>query len=239
MSMEILILIKLLAAHFLADFCFQSPSLVKKKREGNHRFHLLHACIHAMLAYVFLGDWKLWYVPLTIGVSHYVIDVWKSRREESLTDFIIDQLLHLSVLILLWLTITKQFVTGWDTIKEALNNQTIWIYITGFIFILKPTSIFISVATKKWGDDREAEDNHSLKNAGQWIGYLERILVLVFMCLSVYETIGFILAAKSIFRFGELKEASDLKKTEYIMIGTFLSFTITILDGLIIRCLVR
>lgn len=55
------------------------------------------------------------------------------------------------------------------------------------------------------------------------------------MCIGVYEAIGFILAAKSIFRFGELKEAADIKKTEYIMIGTLLSFTIAIIDGLVIQ----
>jgi hypothetical protein len=36
--------------------------------------------------------------------------------------------------------------------------------------------------------------------------------------------IGFLIAAKSILRFGEIKEASQRKTAEYIIIGTFLSF---------------
>ena len=40
------------------------------------------------------------------------------------------------------------------------------------------------------------------------------------------------LAAKSIFRFGDLKENKDIRLTEYILIGTLLSFGIGILTGM-------
>ncbi|RZK66384.1 MAG: DUF3307 domain-containing protein, partial [Pedobacter sp.] len=36
------------------------------------------------------------------------------------------------------------------------------------------------------------------------------------------------LAAKSIFRFGDLKDAHDIKLTEYVLIGTLLSFSIAV-----------
>jgi len=39
------------------------------------------------------------------------------------------------------------------------------------------------------------------------------------------------LAAKSIFRFGDLKEAKDRKLTEYVLVGTLLSFGIALLVG--------
>jgi hypothetical protein len=41
------------------------------------------------------------------------------------------------------------------------------------------------------------------------------------------------LAAKSIFRFGDLKESKDRKLTEYVLIGTLLSFGIAIAVGMI------
>ena len=43
--------------------------------------------------------------------------------------------------------------------------------------------------------------------------------------------VGFLLAAKSVFRFGDLKEKNDHKMTEYVMIGTLLSVTITLFIG--------
>lgn len=70
-----------------------------------------------------------------------------------------------------------------------------------------------------------------LPNAGKWIGYLERILILTFIFTDSIEGVGFLLAAKSVFRFGELNRAKDIKTTEYVLIGTFTSFTIAILLG--------
>ena len=70
-----------------------------------------------------------------------------------------------------------------------------------------------------------------LPNAGKWIGYLERILILTFIFTGNIEGVGFLLAAKSVFRFGELNRAKDIKTTEYVLIGTFASFTISIMLG--------
>jgi len=41
-----------------------------------------------------------------------------------------------------------------------------------------------------------------------------------------------LIAAKSVFRFGDLSRAKDRKLTEYILIGTFLSFGLAIAIGL-------
>lgn len=233
--MAYLVLIKLIFAHLLVDFCFQPTSFVQKKREGKQIFQILHALMHALLAYLLVGYWQAWYIPLLIGVTHYGIDLWKSKQKETIAYFIIDQLLHLVVIIFLWLFVTKQVAIAWEEVKGLFENQAFWVYLGSFILILKPTSIFLSVATKKWEEGRGKD---GLTNAGQWIGYLERTLILIFICISVYEAIGFILAAKSIYRFGELKDASDIKKTEYIMIGTFLSFTVAIIVGMLMKSLI-
>jgi hypothetical protein len=46
-----------------------------------------------------------------------------------------------------------------------------------------------------------------------------------------------LLAAKSIFRFGDLKESKDVKLTEYILIGTLLSFGLGILCAMVYNIL--
>ena len=51
------------------------------------------------------------------------------------------------------------------------------------------------------------------------------------MLVGCMEGIGFLLTAKSVFRFGELTKAKEVKITEYVMIGTLSSFTIAILLG--------
>ena len=40
-----------------------------------------------------------------------------------------------------------------------------------------------------------------------------------------------LLPAKSVFRFGDLNRTKDIKVAEYVLIGTFVSFTIAIVIG--------
>ena len=59
---------------------------------------------------------------------------------------------------------------------------------------------------------------------------LEPLFVYTFVkLLSLYS---FLLAAKFVFRFGVLSRAKDRKLTEYILIGTLISFGLAILAAL-------
>lgn len=72
-------------------------------------------------------------------------------------------------------------------------------------------------------------------NAGKYIGILERLFIFFFVVIDFWEGIGFLLAAKSIFRFGDLKESKDVRLTEYILIGTLLSFGLGILCAMLYK----
>lgn len=99
-----------------------------------------------------------------------------------------------------------------------------------YMLMLKPSSILLSLFLNKWTPT--PQNTQSLPNAGQWIGYIGRILILTFILIGSFEGIGFLLAAKSVFRFGELNKAKEIRTTEYVMIGTFSSFAIAILTGI-------
>lgn len=71
-----------------------------------------------------------------------------------------------------------------------------------------------------------------LKNGGYWIGVGERTLIYLFILSGVPEAIGFLVAAKSIFRFGEIKDLQQRKLAEYILIGTLMSFTAASVVGI-------
>jgi len=49
--------------------------------------------------------------------------------------------------------------------------------------------------------------------------------------LGQFAGVGFLLAAKSVFRFGDMRRQSDRKLTEYIMLGTLFSFSFGIAIG--------
>ena len=107
-------------------------------------------------------------------------------------------------------------------------SEPMMLYLLSYLIILMPTSIFIREFTKQWAP---TDHTTSLSNAGKYIGYLERVMILTFIYAGHVEGIGFLLAAKSIFRFGDLNKPKEVCTTEYVLLGTFSSFTISILIG--------
>ncbi len=91
----------------------------------------------------------------------------------------------------------------------------------------------------QWSKSLNDKIDESLVNAGKYIGILERLFVFPFVIIGSWEGTGFLLAAKSVFHFGDLKESKDRKLTEYILIGTLLSFGVAIATGLFFREMIR
>jgi hypothetical protein len=79
-----------------------------------------------------------------------------------------------------------------------------------------------------------------VNNAGRVIGYVERLIIFLFLILGSVTAVVAVLAMKTALRFSDLKDDNDSGKAEYIMIGTFFSLLITVLISLIARtCLVK
>ncbi|WP_319561159.1 hypothetical protein [Marispirochaeta sp.] len=70
---------------------------------------------------------------------------------------------------------------------------------------------------------------------GRIIGYLERAIILVLMLTDNIGAIGFVLAAKGFTRF---KQLDDRDFAEYVLIGTLLSVSATMLAGSIMMALI-
>jgi hypothetical protein len=234
--MEILIiLVKLLSAHLCADFIFQTDRINAGKRKPGVEgigYQLLHSAIHACVAYLFIAEWSCWLIPVVLFVSHFVIDLIKCKwfGEKSLGAFLMDQLCHIAVIIVLWYIL---FVKSAEwACWEMMCSANVWVVIMAYLLILKPSSIFLSLFLDKWTPD--SQNIQSLPNAGQWIGYIERVLILTFVLIGSFEGVGFLLAAKSVFRFGELNKAQEIRTTEYVLIGTLASFAIAILIGIVV-----
>jgi hypothetical protein len=119
-----------------------------------------------------------------------------------------------------------------------VNEQSLLMFIC-LSFLTLPVSIFMKVIFLKWNIAKLTEGNKSLKDAGKYIGVLERVLVFVFVILDHWEAVGFLITAKSVFRFGDLTATKQRKLTEYVLIGTLISFGIAILTGLIYLAVVQ
>jgi hypothetical protein len=234
---QIDLLLRLLIAHFLADFVFQTDKIVDKKKDGlNSKHFYIHIAIVGILTYLFIADWTNWWAPIIIMVLHTITDLFKSKiRYDNIWTFLCDQLLHILVIVLLWIALTNNSVCClWNKIIDITISNKILIIIIGYLLITIPTSILIGYLTGKWQQEIGTENEDSLSKAGKWIGILERILILTFILIKQWYAIGFLIAAKSVFRFGDLKKGKERKKTEYILIGTLLSFTFAIIFGILI-----
>lgn len=231
MNEQIIWLVKLLLAHLLTDFILQPTKWIESR--NNRHFASLHLYFHgivtAVVAWVFLGL-HYWLIALVILVSHTLIDGWKSYQKDSVKIFLLDQLLHLLVIAGCWYFAFLQPVdvrNAWATI----NTKNVWIIITAVVFVTKPSAIIIGQLTKKWR--AQIPDGDSLGNAGKWIGIIERIIILVLVLNYQYASVGLLLTAKSLLRFNEPNRLEV--KTEYLLIGTLLSFGMAALVGIIVQ----
>ena len=130
------------------------------------------------------------------------------------------------IVILLVVKIYEPYEFNIDTLFDA---KTL-LFLTSLLCITKVSSIIMKTIISKW-DLKEYTEEASLENAGAYIGILERLFVFMFIITNHWEGVGFLIAAKSVFRFGDLSKAKDRKLTEYILIGTLLSFGLAILIG--------
>jgi len=113
-----------------------------------------------------------------------------------------------------------------------INENNVLLLILGLVLTGPVASIVIGILTSKWDLNTINGNDQSLTDAGKYIGILERLFVFLFIISGHWDGIGFLLTAKSVFRFGDLSNANDRKLTEYILIGTLLSFAIASLIGL-------
>jgi hypothetical protein len=235
---ELPLLLRLLEAHLLADFVFQTDSLVQQRlrKKWASPWLYTHGVISAVTVYVLAGYWGALWLPLIIFITHTLLDGLKVSRRDTSGTFLWDQLGHLAVVVGCWALLISFSVPTYSGILGALgSNVILWTLILSYSIIYWPAGIWIGKFTAPWREHIGDRNRQGLEKAGLWIGRLERILILTFVLLDHYEAIGFLIAAKSVFRFGEIRDPAHRKEAEYILIGTLTSFTLTIVLGIIVH----
>lgn len=229
-----LILIKLILAHLIGDFLLQPKSWVKEKeyRKAASPKLYIHVLIHGLLVLLLLWDLSQWKIALAITIAHLGIDLTKLYAQKSKTKttwFIADQVMHLLSILIIYFIFTEAQV-DWQSVFQ---DSKLLALITVVLFLTQPASIILANLLKKWSESIPSQPDQSLQDAGKYIGILERLFVFTFIATGHWEAVGFLLAAKSVFRFGDLRKSKERKLTEYILIGTLLSFGTAMIAGLI------
>ncbi|MFX0556777.1 DUF3307 domain-containing protein [Maribacter sp. CXY002] len=227
-----LIFIKLLLAHLIGDFILQPTKWVihKEANKIKSKFLYVHVFLHFILYMLFLWDSLYWILAIILSIGHLFVDMAKLYinpffKNKSIP-FFIDQILHV---VLIYVCSFYMKLPG-HTIE--LFQEINWSIVLAVVFVTFPSSVIIGKLLEPMSDQINT-DHKSLPNAGKYIGIIERLFVLIFILAGRWDAIGLLITAKSVFRFNDLKESNNRKLTEYILIGTLLSFGLALLSGLL------
>jgi hypothetical protein len=202
----------------------------------------------------------LTFVVITCA-SHLLTDNLKLHQNNELVHLLAVQTIHILLICLLWSCISDFTLQQVNVFFSHILTAKNMVLAVSYILICKPASVIIALALKKHTDSLNDSDNAiehkkaqgselkseensinvdlstpnkkttGLLSAGAWIGYIERCLAISFIFMGQFAGIGFLVATKTIFRFGDLTKNKDMKLTEYMMLGTLLSYAIAIFVG--------
>ena len=237
----------MVTAHLVGDFVAQTDAMVASKRKPAVLF--AHAAIQGALAYVAVGIWRAWTLPLVVTLIHSTIDCGKlmyDRRKDrsSLRSFVADQGAHFASIVALAVIFARiEGSCAWQS-KFGSLVLCLFVILSGAILCIQFASLLIGLWVQPYLDqmkdpvvsgDGQGAESRGLDNGGRTIGQWERGLIFLFVMTNMPSAVGFLVTAKSIFRFGELTKAQNRKEAEYITIGTLMSFGIAFAVSLVTR----
>lgn len=246
MQSMLTVFMALLLGHLAGDFPLQLNWMVEKK--GKNIWPLLsHGAIHYALAIICLAFFTQ--VPvlsmrsqvLLVGylLVHLLIDrlryqlTARKALPDNLPVFLIDQFLHLITITIAAAILTKsnliEIISG-IRISASVKFQLLAVAVI-YISVIFGGGYLIRHITKGILKNGSAKTSAQLGNAGLYIGWIERFLVITAMVMQSPALVGLILTGKSIARYPEFKEA---RFAEYFLIGTLLSISLSVLGGIVL-----
>lgn len=257
-------LLTLMVAHILADFLLQTRWILDNKRKAKgFGLHIAIVAVTAgMLSGTW--DWRvIGLITVTHALADAAKLTWvalgKTEEEKKARDgfypFLIDQLFHLGVIVVVTVVFPSTVADGWWGALPAEQQRAVFqavAVIGGVVLSVSAGGIVIDKLLAGFQGHRDAtaaaatipaapasppvapkdQTGVGLPGGGQAIGWLERGLTLLFLLVGQPEGIGLLLAAKSILRFSD---ANARAHTEYVIIGTLLSFGWGIVSAVLTR----
>jgi hypothetical protein len=250
----------LLFAHVLGDFPLQTGRMVLGKIDFRPSAFLQHSLVHLAVSAAALALFTpliLWQPPTAAALAllvlgHLALDVTKSaiirrkpERDGALL-YVSDQLLHV-VIVALAAAVAVQALPPaaqlsglWNAASDTVLIYTVVIAATvfpaGYLirYLLRPLSRQLAASR-----DYQTQPHDSLEglgNAGLYLGWLERGLLVVAFAMGSFTAVGLIVGAKSVARFPEFKSRAF---AEYFLIGTLISVAIAAAGGWTLRAVLE
>ncbi|MCF8427030.1 MAG: DUF3307 domain-containing protein [Bacteroidia bacterium] len=222
-------------SQLFADFIFQTDSMVaNKKWFSKHMF--LHIGVVFLTTLLLSFSWK---IAVVLALAHWLIDGIKCSLQKSFPTkesslFFADQLIHLLSIVIVW----ALWENIWDQILNAMAllfvNFRISLLVFGYVLVMWPIGYAMKFVLKGIEKTTAHSDEEKLEHGGKLIGMFERMIIITFVYLNQYEAIGFLITGKSIIRFAQKEEGL---RSEYVLVGTMMSYAFSIIVGVVINWL--
>lgn len=192
---------------------------------------LLHFPIDSLKVWISNAKKRWGIVDSKLTVESCCSEVKTAQRlallENDLYLFIGDQALHLVTVGSLWLCldVSGYGVSSYWSSLWGVGYVKGLLLLTGLSGGIWGVGIVLKYQMAGFASELNDAVQQGLPKGGKTIGILERLLVFMFVLVGKPEGVGFVLAAKSVFRIGELTNKHERNHAEYIMIGSLRSFT--------------
>lgn len=194
---------------------------------------LAHLFIDIVKYYLYKGYLKIFHTACKKNKVKKYIKPWMI--------YIFDQVVHIILLIAVIVCFRENLYYPIDTLYIGysilgIDGLTVLKWVLIVLCMHKPANITFKIifsGCKPKGNLVTSSNNSVVNNSinssvanngsnnGAIIGFLERIIIAMFLYSNQYSAIGFILTAKSIARYNKISE--DAEFGEYYLIGTLFS----------------
>jgi hypothetical protein len=210
----------------------------------------IYACMHILAILAMTGSILVFRLAVGLGLLHLLINLvsiglqssrvmpgsFPGRRIYRLAVFGLTHAAHVGG-VLGFLSFVPTEVAGGFASGSYSRHPGLMLHfdvlLAGFLTAVFFGADVVAIVLEQFVPDPErTEEGNQIvikvrpsPEASRLIGKLERCVVFLLVVTGNFAGVGFLAAAKSVFRFGELKDAKDHQQAEYILIGTLMSFT--------------
>lgn len=220
------LLAALLTAHLVVDFVLQSDADVERK--DRPAVLLKHIALVTAVTYIVVADGWRWDIALLAGLGHALVDyvktAWTSGRGSLV--FTLDQAAHLVMLAALAVLVTETGSVSpvWVGLIPIAHYRALLVVTSGAVACVWAGGVIVGFIVEPFRERMDETVRRGFERGGRTIGRLERGLIFLLVTTGHMTAVGFLVAAKSVFRFGDLSSQAERATAEYILIGTLASF---------------
>jgi len=203
----------------IGDFYLQADRLARNK-QIHAQAVFIHSLLYVipfiiLLTLLSLSLDKMGIAVLVLGISHFLVDI-VSRKLGSFTAFLVDQSIHVGILVGLAILLP---------LDVDLPASVIGV---GFavLLIFKPSSVIVSKILSSLASE-EAKEGQGTIHAGYKIGYLERLIILLLCLFGAIASCTLVIAAKTLVRYAEFSNNNAFR--EVFLVGTLMSITLALI----------